>query len=125
MIGSYSNIYSILLSIILVSDNTFPLMIQIGFTCPDYSWVESLDSCLGIPFFVTTNTEMEAMADMQYLHQKGYIDSLPRSVSDIISDGIGDHDIDSIEYSNEAMFFGEKPNAGLRVRQSGKIVRCS
>lgn len=96
-----------------------------GFTCPDYSWLEALDSCKkfsGIPFFVTTNTEMEAMADMQYLHQKGYIDSLPRSVSDIISDGIGDHDIDSIEYSNEVMFFGENPNAGLRVRQSGNMA---
>ncbi len=128
-----------------------------GFTCPDYQWEEALKACQQstkttpsssssststssakenpIPFLVTTNTEMEAIADVQYLHQHGYIDTLPPAVADIVNeDGQYDHrDSDMIwdcHHSNNSntnnqngnFFFGENVNAGSRVRQSGNMA---
>lgn len=100
-----------------------------GFTCPDYDWSEALKACqdrdarMKTPFFVTTNTEMEAIADVQYLHQHGYIDSLPSMVADIVNEGKLDHDSDTFDHSeNSAIFFGENINAGNRVRQSGNMA---
>lgn len=100
-----------------------------GFTCPDYQWHEALKVCQNhhtsskTPFIVTTNTEMEAIADIQYLHQHGYIDSLPPSVADIVNEGQLDHDSETFEKSeHETIFFGENINAGTRVRQSGNMA---
>ncbi len=102
-----------------------------GFTCPDYNWNEALDVCLQhehdsskrIPFLVTTNTEMEAISDLQYLHQNGYIDDLPATVADIVNAGIAEHDNDIVDYNDRHdMFFGENPNSGTRVRQSGNMA---
>jgi len=100
-----------------------------GFTCPDYSWQEALDACVAIdsskklPFLVTTNTEMEAISDLGWLHQYGYIESLPETVSDIINDGMKEHDPDIVDYNDKhQMFFGENPNQGSRVRQSGNMA---
>ncbi len=100
-----------------------------GFTCPDYNWNEALDVCLQndsskrIPFLVTTNTEMEAISDLQYLHQNGYIDDLPATVADIVNAGIAEHDNDIVDYNDKHdMFFGENPNSGTRVRQSGNMA---
>jgi len=100
-----------------------------GFTCPDYKWAEALDVCLKqdssrrIPFLATTNTEMEGVSDLQYLHQNGYIDDLPAMVADIVNDGVGEHDADIVDYNDKhAMFFGENPNSGSRVRQSGNMA---
>ena len=102
-----------------------------GFTCPDYSWDSALLACQtltsatgsNIPFFVTTNTEMEAVSDLQYLFQHSFIDSIPLAVADIVSEGIQDHDTDAVDYDTERMmFFGENPSAGTRVRQSGNMA---
>merc|ERR1719223_47429 len=102
-----------------------------GFTCPDYSWDSALLACQTltsatgskIPFFVTTNTEMEAVSDLQYLFQHSFIDSIPLAVADIVSEGIQDHDTDAVDYDTERMmFFGENPSAGTRVRQSGNMA---
>lgn len=100
-----------------------------GFTCPDYKWSTALDVCIQqnssrkVPFLVTTNTEMEAISDLQYLHQHGYIDDLPATVADIVQDGILEHDKDIVDYNDKHdMFFGENPNSGTRVRQSGNMA---
>jgi hypothetical protein len=102
-----------------------------GFTCPDYTWDSALRACQtltstegsSIPFFVTTNTEMEAVSDLQFLYQHSFIDSIPLAVADIVSEGIQDHDTDAVDYDAEKMmFFGENPSAGTRVRQSGNMA---
>ena len=101
-----------------------------GFTCPDYSWDSALRACQTlastdggrIPFFVTTNTEMEAVSDLQYLYQHSFIDSIPPTVADIVSEGMQDHDKVTVDYNAENMFFGENPSAGTRVRQSGNMA---
>ena len=100
-----------------------------GFTCPDYSWDGAL-KCIkgGTPFLVTTNTEMEGIADCQYLFEEGFIASLPPMIRDIIEGGedsddeerdVADDDCDDdLDY----MYFGENPFAGSRVRQSGNMA---
>lgn len=100
-----------------------------GFTCPDYDWIEALKVCQShsssqeTPFLVATNTEYEAIADLQYLHMHGYIHSLPPMVADIVNEGRIDHDNDTFDESNAgAIFFGENNNAGSRVRQSGNMA---
>ena len=43
-----------------------------GFTCPDYDWSNALSSVdTGTPFLKTTNTELEAFADLRYLVEGG------------------------------------------------------
>lgn len=101
-----------------------------GFTCPDYDWHEALKACQRYstnketPFLVATNTEYEAIADLQYLHKNGYVDSLPPMVADIINEGQMDlHDNDAFSDSGDpTIFFGENNNAGSRVRQSGNMA---
>ena len=100
-----------------------------GFTCQDYKWSEALDVCTKgdtarrIPFLITTNTEMEAISDLQWLHQYEYIDELPAMVADIVNDDIVDHDADIADYSDtDNVFFGENQNSGSRVRQSGNMA---
>ena len=100
-----------------------------GFTCPDYSWDGAL-ACIkqGTPFLVTTNTEMEGIADCQYLFEKGFIATLPEMIRDIIEGGGGSDDEerdmgwDEYDDSDKDMFFGENPFAGSRVRQSGNMA---
>eukprot|EP00562_Extubocellulus_spinifer_P023005 CAMPEP_0178631766 /NCGR_PEP_ID=MMETSP0698-20121128/11184_1 /TAXON_ID=265572 /ORGANISM="Extubocellulus spinifer, Strain CCMP396" /LENGTH=448 /DNA_ID=CAMNT_0020271213 /DNA_START=20 /DNA_END=1366 /DNA_ORIENTATION=- len=97
-----------------------------GFTCSDYSWDGAL-SCIpaGVPFLVTTNTEMEAVADCQYLLVQNFIDALPQLVTDIINgDESGGDKQDDGEVQEEdcGIFFGENPFAGMRVRQSGNMA---
>lgn len=100
-----------------------------GFTCPDYEWSEALKACqsrdnrIKTPFFVTTNTEMEAMADVQFLHQHGYIESLPSMVADIVGEGeLDPEDVTLDRAKDSTIFFGENINAGIRVRQSGNMA---
>ena len=100
-----------------------------GFTCPDYSWDGAL-KCIkeGTPFLVTTNTEMEGIADCQYLFEKGFIASLPPMIRDIIEGGGGsddeERDMGGDEYDDDLgdMYFGENPFACSRVRQSGSMA---
>ena len=53
-----------------------------GFTCPDYDWAVTL-SCIpkGTPFLLTTNTELEGIADFQYLLENDLIQSMPPSLA--------------------------------------------
>lgn len=100
-----------------------------GFTCPDYKWTEALDVAVQqdtsrrLPFLVTTNTEMEAISDLQFLYQQGYIDELPAIVADIVNgDNACEVEPDIADYNDNNVFFGENPNSGNRVRQSGNMA---
>lgn len=105
----------------------FVVFFNPGFTCQDYNWAEALEACRNrnasrrVPFLITTNTEMEAISDLQYLHQNGFIDELPAMVADIV-DGASEHDTDIADYNDNNIFFGENPNAGMRIRQSGNMA---
>jgi hypothetical protein len=100
-----------------------------GFTCPDYDWTRALDTCTKrkkgsrIPFFATTNTEMEAISDLQFLHGRQYIDGLPATVGDIDEAQLDAHrDAVGRCDGHAHMFFGENPSSGSRVRQSGNMA---
>lgn len=111
-----------------VPKSDFVVFFNPGFTCPDYNWIEALDTCVEqdksrrVPFLITTNTEMEAISDLQFLHQKGYIDELPAMVADIVNDDVSEHETDIADYNDNNVFFGENPNSGTRVRQSGNMA---
>ena len=106
-----------------------------GFTCPDYAWEETLFSCMKTkkcPFLVTTNTEMEALADMQFLYHRELFQDIPETLKLMLEsngDGMlpeGDED----DYGGGAdggdadtnTFFSLNPYCGLRVRQSGTMA---
>jgi len=98
-----------------------------GFSCPDYDWEASLSSVVsGTPFLVTTNTEMEAIADLQILSKRGYIRALPKNVEQIVNYCESDsYDQDRknkhIQDDND-IFFILNPYSGSRVRQSGNMA---
>lgn len=91
-----------------------------GFTCPDYDWEEAL-SCIkkGTPMLMTTNTELEGVADVQYLLDRELIKDLPPGLGDIM--GIGGSDGDQTMSDNDS-FFSVNPYSGSRVRQSGTMA---
>mmetsp|Transcript_4561 Transcript_4561/g.10439 ORF Transcript_4561/g.10439 Transcript_4561/m.10439 type:complete len:429 (+) Transcript_4561:94-1380(+) len=105
-----------------------------GFTCPDYNWEKTLSSCMKdnqLPFLVTTNTEMEALADMQYLFDRKIFQDIPPTLKFILENagGIGesvneceDEDEDSSFGDDSSSFFSLNPYCGLRVRQSGTMA---
>jgi hypothetical protein len=87
-----------------------------GFTHPDYtSWSATLAAIVpGTPFLLTSNTEMEAISDAQYLLEQDKIVSLPAGLADILQVDIdhGDNDDDN------GPFFAVNPFHGRRVRQN-------
>jgi len=88
-----------------------------GFTVPDYEhWKETLQSIpAGTPFLSTTNTEMEGIADCQFLLDQDKIQSLPPGLADILGVySTGDEEDDERCTS----FFSVNPFCGSRVRQS-------
>jgi hypothetical protein len=100
-----------------------------GFTCPDYDWEPSL-SCLKtnqIPFLVTTNTEMEAMADLHFLHDQRILFDIPKGLDEmLLQNGLDPH-ADNGDDNEDCMdstcsFLSLNPYAGLRVRQSGTMA---
>ena len=117
-----------------------------GFSCPDYDWSVALSAAMAyqyssttsgaysgsaIPFLITTNTEMEGLADIKYLLDGGYVDekTLSRDVLEMIdqpqaTNGEGAQHADAKKYDDDRVtsFFGENPYAGLRVRQSGTMA---
>ncbi|KAL3902710.1 MAG: hypothetical protein SGARI_005706, partial [Bacillariaceae sp.] len=98
-----------------------------GFTCPDYDWESSLSILQQheIPFLVTTNTEMEAMADIQFLHDRGIFVDIPAGLKGMFQDGEADgedEDEESDDDGSSSSFFSLNPYAGLRVRQSGTMA---
>ena len=93
-----------------------------GFTVPDYSWNETL-ACIekGTPFLSTTNTELEGIADCQYLLDQDKTQTLPPGLAEIF--GLyspGDDDGEAA--SNTTSFFSENPFCGSRVRQNGTMA---
>ena len=89
-----------------------------GFTCPDYDWEEAV-RCIpeGTPILVTTNTELEGIADAQYLLDLDLINDIPPGLEEAL--GIGEST--STEHDSEA-FFSVNPCSGTRVRQSGTMA---
>ena len=89
-----------------------------GFTCPDYEWEDALHVIPpGTPLLVTTNTELEGIADAQYLLDRDLIQHIPPGLEDIL--GISDG---SSTESDSPAFFSVNPNCGTRVRQSGTMA---
>ena len=95
-----------------------------GFTCPDYAWEHTLQSlCKGIPFIVATNTEMEALADIQCLHDMGMVSENAESIVEILhKDGFGNSLQNYADSSKGVLYFGENPFSGIRVRQNGTMA---
>lgn len=112
-----------------------------GFTCQDYKhWDDTLDVIREtylmkekkIPFLITTNTEMEAIMDCQYLHERQIIPYLPKVIEQMIQLEEQDRKVESNDDEStptaedieegEIMYFTENPYAGLRVRQSGTMA---
>mmetsp|Transcript_25312 Transcript_25312/g.59253 ORF Transcript_25312/g.59253 Transcript_25312/m.59253 type:complete len:423 (+) Transcript_25312:44-1312(+) len=104
-----------------------------GFTCPDYNWEKTLLSCMKdrrMPFLVTTNTEMEAMADMQHLFQRGFFQDIPPTLKYMLENPSGGSDsvedeiplVDDDDDDENSSFFSLNPYCGLRVRQSGTMA---
>ncbi|KAG7370049.1 hypothetical protein IV203_027795 [Nitzschia inconspicua] len=94
-----------------------------GFTCTDYDWEQSLSFLRSneIPFLVATNTEMECMADIQYLMDRQLFQDIPAGLKSVLlgEEGIdGDED----EEDDSVSFLSLNPYAGLRVRQSGTMA---
>ena len=102
-----------------------------GFTCPDYEWEKTLLSCMKenrFPFLVTTNTEMEAVADVQFLFDKKFFEDIPptlkfilENTEDAANEMEGTGEDDSFDYDTSS-FFSPNPYCGLRVRQSGTMA---
>lgn len=101
-----------------------------GFTCPDYAWEKTLSSCMKhnrFPFLVTTNTEMEALADMQYLFDREYFLDIPQAFKSILENSgeggiVGDEESPDDNDEDISSFFSLNPYCGLRVRQSGTMA---
>ena len=108
-----------------------------GFTCTDYDWEKTLFSCMKnnqFPFLVTTNTEMEALADMQYLFDRNLFEDIPQALKFMLEntgeEGAMDNEenqdqsswIDDENDSDSSSFFSLNPYSGLRVRQSGTMA---
>ena len=104
-----------------------------GLTCPDYPhWTETL-RCIpnGTPFLLTTNTEMEGLADCQFLLDQDKIQSLPPVLAELLGlatghDGDDDDDDHRTEDSSSppphSSFFAVNPYCGSRVRQNGTMA---
>lgn len=95
-----------------------------GFTVPDYRWIETL-ACipLGTPFLSTTNTEMEGIADCQFLLDQDKIQTIPPGLADMLGLYSAPPDEeDSRTTVHETSFFAVNPFCGMRVRQSGTMA---
>jgi hypothetical protein len=95
-----------------------------GLTVPEYNWIEAL-TCIekGTPFLSTTNTELEGIADCQYLLDQDKIQSMPPGLADIF--GLytpGDEEDKPEDVNTGNAFFSENPFSGSRVRQSGTMA---
>mgnify|MGYP003867149733 CR=1 FL=1 len=93
-----------------------------GFTCPDYDWSEALAAIpRGTPFLMTTNTELEGIADCQYLLENDLIQAIPPMLAEIFgSEALAIHKYEDDDGTGP--FFNENPFCGNRVRQSGTMA---
>jgi hypothetical protein len=109
------------------------VMFNPGLTCPDYpSWNDTL-YCIppGTPILLCTNTQMEVLADIQFLLEHGHVrlnslpppwmgNSSPTPDDDAKFGGGGVNR--SPSGNEEPYFWGENPYCGWRVRQSGTMA---
>jgi hypothetical protein len=94
-----------------------------GFTVPEYDWRETLASIpKGTPFLSTTNTELEGIADCQYLLDQDMIQTMPPGLADIFGLYSAPDDEDLTEQEPGSSYFGVNPFGGSRVRQSGTMA---
>jgi len=92
-----------------------------GFTVAEYSWNDTLASIeTGTPFLSTTNTELEGIADCQYLLDQDKIQSLPPGLAEIFGFYSPGDDEDGSHFGTS--FFSENPFSPSRVRQSGTMA---
>jgi hypothetical protein len=92
-----------------------------GFTCTEYDWEGSLSffKTHPTPFLVATNTEMEAIADIQYLKECQLFEDVPAGLKSLLFHSGDNEDDDEDEDTTESpSFFSINPYAGLRVRQN-------
>jgi hypothetical protein len=123
--GLYSR--SLLQSRGLVAKPDIVVFFNPGFTVPEYDWREtlaSIDPCT--PFLSTTNTELEGIADCQFLLDQDKIQSLPDGLAEIFGLYSPGDDTDNLPSSADAdvssAFFNVNPFSGNRVRQSGTMA---
>lgn len=92
-----------------------------GFTVPDYDWKEALN-CIekGTPFLSTTNTELEGIADCQYLLDQDKIESIPAGLAQMF--GLYSETDEDSSPGPRSSFFTENPFCGNRVRQNGTMA---
>ena len=91
-----------------------------GFTVPEYNWKDSVQSIpKGTPFLSTTNTEVEGIADTQFLLDLDRIQELPPGLADIF--GMYCQEEEESDDRVDGPFFTENPFCGSRVRQSGTM----
>jgi hypothetical protein len=97
-----------------------------GFTCPDYDWTKTLATIpKGTPFLMTTNTELEGIADCQFLLESDLLQDLPPMLADIFGDEAPpptSMDDEKEDGAPSGPFFNENPFCGNRVRQSGTMA---
>jgi len=128
LVGNYENVVAKSRS--RRSEADIYIMFNPGLTCPDYSWKKVFDSLRsGKPFLISTNTELEAVMDCQWLYDQRLVASVPEAVVEMVraeSENTGNDK--SHIYSkclpdkDSGMFFGENPYSGLRIRQSGNFA---
>lgn len=100
------------------SISRFAFTLRTGFTCLDYSWDEALSAVRNeTPYLVTTNTELEAIADVQYLLDRAFIRDIPSGLASIL-----DADVTEADNDSKDTFFSVNPFCGNRVRQSGTMA---
>lgn len=88
-----------------------------GWTVPDYSWEEALFTVpKGTPCLATTNTELEGVADIEFLYEAGIIQELPAALAMMLGKGG-----EALETTADT-FFSVNPFCGSRVRQSGTMA---
>jgi hypothetical protein len=92
-----------------------------GFTVPDYDWRECIAAIpRGTPFLLTTNTEVEGIADAQFLLDQDRVQSIPPGLQDIF--GLYSQGDDEDQKQSTLSFFDVNPFCGNRVRQSGTMA---
>lgn len=132
LIKTYKTLYNLqALELLQIPKADIAIFFNPGFTVPDYDWNDAL-ACIPkeTPFLSTTNTELEGIADCQYLLDQDRIQTMPPGLADIFglhSPGDDDEAEDedaaaTTTTTGGTAFFTVNPFAGSRVRQSGTMA---
>jgi hypothetical protein len=125
LVQTHKGVYnSELLNQLAIPKADIVVFFQPGFTVPEYDWKETL-ACIekGTPFLSTTNTELEGIADCQYLLDQDRIQSMPAGLADIFGLHTPGDEEDLTEVKDQSnAFFSENPFSGSRVRQNGTMA---